>query len=445
MKIIFFPLEIFNRDFHCKCLLAYKLAKVGYHVYIGRKAEIHNKIKYFKNCIYFGVVTVENYCDFYKDLKRLNHFVVILDEEGLVTFQNKMYLDFKVSRNTIKYIDLLLTWGEENKKILQDSKLSKQLRGKIFVTGNPRIDLLKKKYNNIFLKEISHIKKKYGRFVLYNSSFSFLDHFTKGIDYSLELKKQKVIKTNNDEKKFFIYRNILKSSKEIFIDSLELLATTYPNLNFVIRPHPSENHETYKNLSKLHRNVFLDYSYSIQPWLISCEALINSYCTTACEASVIGKKNFTIISKYDDRVHKYLPFIFNEASFSAAALKRNFDFFFQNKKINKNNYSFFVKNFDQNEDSFKNILNILDKIPCKLQSEEINKKFQIKNKLLKMLKNIFQFIKLNNFKKRNYINHKIGKIDSKIIINLIKVFEKNYYHYVSINNINKYLVKIEKK
>jgi len=67
--------------------------------------------------------------------------------------------------------------------------------------------------------------------------------------------------------------------------------------------------ETYKNLSKLHRNVFLDYSYSIQPWLISCEALINSYCTTACEASVIGKKNFTIISKYDKRVHKNLPFI----------------------------------------------------------------------------------------------------------------------------------------
>ena len=149
MKTVYLPIEIYNRDFHSKSVLAYYLIKKNFSVILGRKAEIHEMITQKTQGIYFGVVTVDNYSSFYKKLKLLGHKIIVLDEEGLVTFEKKMYLDLKVSETTIKNIDHLLVWGNENKKILLSSKCSK-FRNKIHVTGNPRIDLLKKNIVQFF-------------------------------------------------------------------------------------------------------------------------------------------------------------------------------------------------------------------------------------------------------------------------------------------------------
>ena len=80
MKTVYLPIEIYNRDFHSKSVLAYYLIKKNFSVILGRKAEIHEMITQKTQGIYFGVVTVDNYSSFYKKLKLLGHKIIVLDQ-----------------------------------------------------------------------------------------------------------------------------------------------------------------------------------------------------------------------------------------------------------------------------------------------------------------------------------------------------------------------------
>ena len=80
MKTVYLPIEIYNRDFHAKSVLAYYLTKKNFSVILGRKAEVHEIITQKTQGIYFGVVTVDNYSSFYKKLKLLGHKIIVLDE-----------------------------------------------------------------------------------------------------------------------------------------------------------------------------------------------------------------------------------------------------------------------------------------------------------------------------------------------------------------------------
>ena len=53
--------------------------------------------------------------------------------------------------------DAIFTWGEKNKKILDDQ--APENINKFFALGNPRLDLLKKPFNSIYADEINIIKK----------------------------------------------------------------------------------------------------------------------------------------------------------------------------------------------------------------------------------------------------------------------------------------------
>lgn len=444
MKNIYFPIEIYNRDFHAKSVLAYYLSKENFNVYIGRKAEIHTLILQNEPGIYFGVVTVENYANFYKKLKSLGHKIIILDEEGLVTFEKKMYLDLKVSDKTLDQIDHLFTWGEENKKILTNSKYRK-FKEKIFTTGNPRIDLLKTKYNQIFFNTQKQIKEKYKKFVLINTSFSFSDHFTKNLNYVEELKKQKVIKNKNDEKRFLKYRDISSKTKEMFIETVEELSNKYKNLNFVIRPHPSENHDRYINLQKKYKNIFVDYRFSIQPWILSSLFVVHSYCTTAAESLVINRKTFCLISDKDLNVHKNLSFIFNDASYSKNKILDRIEQFLKKKtktKQNINVYDYYIKNISNKNNSFITLSKFLKNVKVKQFKSSLKKSNNSGYK--NIIKKTLSFLSQKNREIRSYVNHKVNNISKKDIKEIFEILDKSQSKKINFNQINRYVVKIEK-
>ena len=54
MKKIFIDIEIINREFDGKLLLAASLAKEGFVVYVGRKSAIAREILFHKHSIYLA-------------------------------------------------------------------------------------------------------------------------------------------------------------------------------------------------------------------------------------------------------------------------------------------------------------------------------------------------------------------------------------------------------
>ena len=113
----FIPIEIKNRDYLSRLLVAYHAAERGYNVCLGSKSQIDN-LKTSKAGIYLGLVTTKTYSKFYKKLKSRNFKIFIIDEEGLITFDDEMYLDLKVSKDSLINIENLFTWGNEHKEII---------------------------------------------------------------------------------------------------------------------------------------------------------------------------------------------------------------------------------------------------------------------------------------------------------------------------------------
>jgi hypothetical protein len=66
-----------------------------------------------------------------------------------------------------------------------------------------------------------------------------------------------------------------------------LSASLYPQ-NLVVRPHPSENRQTWVDVAAGLPNVQVIYEGTVVPWLMAADALIHNSCTSGVEAAILG-------------------------------------------------------------------------------------------------------------------------------------------------------------
>jgi hypothetical protein len=66
------------------------------------------------------------------------------------------------------------------------------------------------------------------------------------------------------------------------------LAERFPDRTIVVRPHPSENHVTWHEASAGCQNVTVVHEGSVHPWLMACELMIHSSCSTGIEGYLLG-------------------------------------------------------------------------------------------------------------------------------------------------------------
>lgn len=307
-KINFYvPIEIKSRELYSKILLAKYAAKNGFNVILGRKHEINRLVERSEPGVYYGLGTVKNFSAFYQKLSGLGHFIAVNDEEGLVTYSDKMYIDLKVSAETVSHIDLLFAWGEANLHVIKTRVPSKKC--KIISGGNPRFDLLKSQYSNIYSMEVAEIKKRYNNFILVCSSFAACNHYSAGSDYIKELIEKKVLTNEENIKEYARYYNLKEITLECFLQAIPLLAKQYPNTDIVIRPHPSEDSKVYLELTKQFANIHLEHRFSVHPWLMAASALVHHYCTTSVEAFAIGTAGFALRPETDPSMEKDIPYM----------------------------------------------------------------------------------------------------------------------------------------
>jgi surface carbohydrate biosynthesis protein len=303
---LFIPVEIKHRELYSKILLAMYAAERGFRVLLGRKSELNQLAMHMEPGIYYGLGTVKNNASFYSALARRGNLIAVSDEEGLITFSDEMYLDLKVAPETLDAIDLLFTWGVENHRVLAQGRpvTANRLR----ITGNPRFDLLKEPFKRIYDPEIRQIRGSYSRFVLLCTSFGSCNHYIREIDYVQSLIEKKVLVTQRDIDAYRRFQQCKLAGWKAFVDSVPLLARAYPDIQFVIRPHPSEHAAPYQDLADQIVNVHLESRFSIHAWLLAAEALVHHYCTSAVEAFAAGTPSFALRPIRDTSVEKEIPY-----------------------------------------------------------------------------------------------------------------------------------------
>ena len=165
---IFLTVEIKSREFIPKCFLAYHLIKKGFRVYIGSNLTIDLALRKSEPSIIFIKVHGLKILNIIKVLD-INFYLwmksVITTPRSLVKkYCGKRYKYVKKDNTDIIFFP--------NRRFYKNAKKLKNLRGvKLFISGWPRVDLWNRKYEYLYKSKVNKIKKKYGNFYLFISSF----------------------------------------------------------------------------------------------------------------------------------------------------------------------------------------------------------------------------------------------------------------------------------
>jgi surface carbohydrate biosynthesis protein len=428
----YIPVEIKSRELYSKILLAKYAVQKGFNVILGRKNEINKIVTKMPPGIYYGLGVVKNLEPFYKRLSEQGHFIVVNDEEGLVTFSDEMYLSSKVSSETLKSVDLLIAWGKENFNVISTGR--PEITPKIYTAGNPRFDLLKPRFSGVYDPEIKEIRKKYKQFVLVCTSFASCNHYICGTDYVQQLIDKKVLISEDSINIYKRYHQIKTNTLKSFLDAIPLIAKAYPATDVVIRPHPSESSNPYIALVKKYRNVYLEDKFSVHPWILSAKAVIHHYCTTSIEAFSAKTPSFAFRPEQDSVIEKEVPYACSINCKSAEELIRSLHKCIDdlNTKCEiiqpRKKYSNYVHNIDHIVASEIIVNEICRRISSNINLNKVvyNNQTINNNKYINFIRELSRIFLPKRKSGLRYISHKFDRLTVEEVIKIFKIFEPNY-------------------
>lgn len=270
------PVETKVRELNGKLWLAAHLAERGYRVALGELSCVKKELPLLKPHIYIGdsAVHKKSRIELYSKLKQANTVVAVHDTEGGIIYSHDYYKG-RLSPEVLKSVGCFLAWGDETADILKEVWADKELV--LAAVGNPVFDLLSTDYRLFYQKEKKILSKRFGKFVLINTHFGFYNHYDP--ELYVEPLRGKFPGLFKFKKKLFF----------AFVEAIQKLSEVNKEINFVIRPHPSENFKRYKEIFRDSGNVFVEHDLSVHPWALAASLVLHNGCTTGVEAALLGR------------------------------------------------------------------------------------------------------------------------------------------------------------
>lgn len=302
------------REFHGNALLAFEAAERGWGVIMGSKAIRYN------GSLPRGMLIEKNIAP---GTERkiavslsLGQRLSACDEEGLVYNNAEEYGRRKIEKPTYDLLEMFFCWGRHQAgdligKLNCDGK-------KIVIAGNPRFDLHRPELRGVFADRVSEIKREHGPFILINTKFSHYNGY-----YSAEAaipKMRALGKVNNAEQEAEALGQIAfhRAGFHGFVDLVAALSRQFPHYNVVLRPHPSERHETWKAETATLPNVKVICEGNVVEWILAADACVHNNCTTGVESYLLGKPAISYRPVCDPQFDLYLPNVLSTEAFDLA-------------------------------------------------------------------------------------------------------------------------------
>jgi surface carbohydrate biosynthesis protein len=309
-SLLIVPVENQVRELDAKLLLACVAAERGFEVVIGSQFFIFLEMAHLKPGVLIAksmrsvndqTLTLTN---------KFGHDIVAWDEEALVRFDSPEYYPWRYSAKTFATISRLFCWGQDDADFF--ASYSNYGGAPLHVTGNPRIDLLRHEMRPYFQAKVDALRAAHGDFILINTNFSFVNNFADDLN---------LVQRGDDDEVIGISRTGRGLSPEFagamaahqqtifesFCALMPNLSRCFPHLTFVLRPHPSENHDTWRSIVAGLPNLEVIHDGNVVPWLIACRGLLHNGCTTAVEAAVLGTPAITFQPVHSQAFDYHLP------------------------------------------------------------------------------------------------------------------------------------------
>jgi surface carbohydrate biosynthesis protein len=295
-KLIFFPIEIKSRELKVRLLMSLFALKKNFFCFIGDKHGIFRATKHFSPGSYFYKSINHKDTGHIQKIKDLKNNYIVLDEEGGFQYSTpkelNKFITVRSSSENVKLIDKFYTWGkfDHNEWKKRYCKYSDKFK----LLGSPRIDLWKNKIvKKIYKNEISDISKKFNNnYILVVSSFMSsekeLKKYYKVFDHWFKFrnKKERQIQINQKKSDLALFKN--------FLIMINCISKDNPHLNFVIRPHPAENINDWRNFTKkMSKNIHISNEYDVTPWIFSSSFVIHNSSAVGMQTAGMKKKLIT--------------------------------------------------------------------------------------------------------------------------------------------------------
>lgn len=312
------PAETRNREFDAKLLLSCFAAERGVPAIVGSKKEINLRIASLPRSIFVSKSLTNRNTRLYGILQQLGHSIVCGDEEGLVYFTPENYLKTKVGEAAFQKAEALLAWGPENARNWEGYRGYHGVP--IFVTGNARVDLLRPELRSFFDDEVARIRDRFGVFVLINTNFGRLNHYFPHMSWqrqALERAERAPGSVSEFDAGLAAHR---QSLFERFLEMVGTLARQYPDHAIVVRPHPSESHQSWRDAAGGSTNVHVLHEGNVVPWLLAARVMIHNGCTTGIESHLLGRTPIAFRPVTSERFDLQLSNGLSEQAFDLASL-----------------------------------------------------------------------------------------------------------------------------
>lgn len=275
---IIIPVENQYRELDAKLLLASIAAERGFPVILGSRAFVHYRVASIPRGVYLAKSMRSLSDRMFGILRDLGHEIVAFDEEALVRAPDPQYWERRLSPGTVQKASALLAWGTDDAQTLRS--YPGYAGAPIRITGNPRIDMMRRELRPFYADEAASIRERFAPFVLVNTNFGWDNHFVPNF-----------AEINNAGKRLDPFMKQLMRHRstifEYFKEMVPVLSKALPDYTVVVRPHPTEKHAPWNEIAKHRKNVRVANDGNVIPWLMACEVLIHNSCTTAVEGYVL--------------------------------------------------------------------------------------------------------------------------------------------------------------
>lgn len=279
---------------------------------------MHFHIPAFPRSIYLSKSTTKASHQVFRTLHQLGHQVVAWDEEALVHLPPETYYRHRLSPVSLGYVSHYFAWGEDNVELIrQYPEFPAGTEIKMTITGNPRGDLLRPEIRVYYDDAVKKIRDRFGKFILINTNFGMVNAYH--ADMNL------LIPGSNNGNKNELGRRVISmgldraSAEElhqhkyaIFKDFQLLipkLDKAFPGYNIIVRPHPSENQQIYKDIAAKCERVEVTNEGNVVPWLMAAKAMIHNGCTTGVEALAVDTPALSyrasVNERFDEAFHQF--------------------------------------------------------------------------------------------------------------------------------------------
>jgi len=320
---ILFPIEITNREIDFRLMLAGVCACPEYRIWVGSMATIYKLVQSNQGGLYIGKHILRGRFphaaqERYQTLKQNNFQYIHLDEEGAVHHggpeQWKHIFAYTLDPRILAADDKVCTWGDWQRDFYRGYEPAPACVENIQTTGHPRFDLYKEPYREYFAAGARALKERFGDYVLMNTNFSFVNK-PRGSDNAFSARFG--YDPADPEKRYTQVKRWAHLSQILscFVKLAMRLSREFPELNVVIRPHPSEDVSFYNMIFAEVPNVHIVHEGSVGPWILGARCLIHDGCTTALEAHFAGTPILNYKPFVDEANDKFLPNLFGRKCF----------------------------------------------------------------------------------------------------------------------------------